>query len=385
MKKLRTEEEAFQRMLEGNSRAPSGEAEGLVKLVRALERGRTEQTGPAADFQSVLRRKILAEAERTVAMASWRVRAAYWLDEKNKVWRRSFRMVTATGLAASLMLGSGAMFASSNSATPADGVRYMFDRAGEAVREAATRGSVPRGFLEMEFARERLDEVETMAANRIEVPEHYERALGDMDNNTLDATKLLVTAARDGAGVGPLEKLSAFTIIQRQRLENLLLDKALPAAAVPAARDSVEILLRVGDRVGAVIAGCPCPSNPLEVTPTGTTGPTGEPNGVGCSCDQGGSVGSGGTRGGGTHGGGNHNNDNDDKGKPPVDEPPADEPILPIDIPGTDVDNEIDQLIQDLLENGIPGVPMPPVPVPSLPAIPSLVPSALPSIHTPAL
>jgi hypothetical protein len=386
MKRLRTEEEAFQRMLEGDSATPKSEAEGLVKLVRALERGRPEQTGPAFDFQSVLRRKIVAEAERTVAMASWRIRAAYWLDEKNKVWRRSFRMVTATGLAASLLLGSGAMFASANSATPADGVRYAFDRAAEAVREAATRGSVPRGYLKMDLARERLDEIETMAADRVEVPEYYERALGDMDNNTLDATKLLVIAARDGAGLAPLRKLSAFTQIQRRRLENLLTDRALPAAVVPSARDSVEILTRVGDRVGDVIAGCPCPSNPLQI-PTGAVDKSGEPSGVGCSCEQPtGSTGS--TDGtGGSHQGNNGKKNEDPETPEPPQPPVVEEPNTLPDVDGTELDDEIEEIIEDLLENGVPGVPttLPTSGLSSAPALPTLLPSALPTVHMPAL
>lgn len=383
MKKLRSTEEAFQKMLEGEPATPGTQAEGLVKLVKALERGRPELPGPAPDFSTVLRRKLVAEAERTVARAAWRVRAAYWLEEKNKVWRRSFRMVTATGLAAFMLLGSGAMFASANSATPADGVRYAFDRAAEAVRETATRGSVPRAYLKMEFARERLAEVETMAAAHVEESEHYERALGDMDNNTLDATKLLVTAVRDGAGIKPLERLSAFTVIQRQRLAALISDKAIPAAAMPAARDSIEILARVGDRVGAVLLGCPCPSNPLQI-PTGAARvATGEPTGVGCACEQ--PTGSGGSAGGNNAGGSNGGSGNPGPEPDPGDpQPPVEDPNTLPDVPGVTLDDDIEEIIEDLLNNGVPGVPTP-EPLPTLTPLPTALPTGLPTVPGPAL
>lgn len=386
MKRTRTEEEAFQQMLEGEVGPAAGEAEGLVKLVRALERGRPEISGPAPDFASVLRRRIVAEAERTVAAASWRVRAGLWLEEKNKVWRRSFRMVTATGLAAFMLLGSGAMFASANSATPADGIRYAFDRAAEAVRESATRGSVPRGYLKMEFARERLDEVETMAGSHVTESEHYERALDDMDGNTLDATKLLVSAARDGAGLAPLRKLSAFTAIQRQRLENLINDRALPAAVVPAARGSVEILARVGSRVDDVIAGCPCPSNPLQIPTGSVSAGTGS---VGCACEeQTGSTGGGNNNGGSNNGGSNNGGNNNNGGGDPTVKPPVvEDPNTLPDVPGTDVDDELEELLEDLLENGVPGVPTTdPIPTTLPTALPAAsVPVAAPPIHTPTL
>lgn len=359
------DEELFQRMLEGGAGAPDREAEALVKLAQALERRRPSLPGPAPDFQAVLRRRILVEAQRTVDRASLRVRAEHWLEEKNKAWRRSFRLVTATGLAAMMLLGTGVMFASANSATPADGFRYMFDRAAEAAHEAATRGAIPRALLKLDNATERLDEATVMGRRGVEDVDLYQVVFDDMDADTVDATELIVDAVRAGAGAAPLERLARFTGVQRERLEGLLTDRVLPDGAIPAARDSIEVLLRVGDRVGAIIAGCPCPSNPLQVSPTGAAGPV--PGGVACSCEQpSGDGGSGsGTDGGGGDGGGT-NNDPGDPGPGPGPGPGdggGNDGLLD-GIPDTGID-AVDQLVDDLVDAVESALP---TPVPTAPS-----------------
>src|SRR5439155_9675827 len=88
-----------------------------------------------------------------------------------------------------------------------------------------------------------------------------------MDARTLDATRLLVESFRATHKTGPLNVLAQFATAQRHGLE-VLIDR-LPPAARPPARDSIDILQRVSDRVVGIMGGCLCPANPLlpQVSP----------------------------------------------------------------------------------------------------------------------
>ncbi|HVL91377.1 MAG TPA: DUF5667 domain-containing protein [Actinomycetota bacterium] len=279
MSNNRFDEEAFARMLEGAQVPHDIKADRMKSLVAAIERARPASTLDPA-FASALRDKltadiaVVAEAEKA-ARVSWRTRAAIWMQAKNDSWRRSLRVVAATGMAALMLGGTSAAFASAHDALPGQW-NYGLKRFTESAQLSVTRGPLARGNAKLDAARTRLDEIRSLAAAGNDEASLYVATFGDMDHATIEASELLVEASRLGAGLVPLETLASFTAAQRSRLEAVLID--VPPGARPAARDSLATLVLLGDRIGDIIEGCPCPGNPLEIAPAGST------SGLPCSC-----------------------------------------------------------------------------------------------------
>lgn len=359
MSNHRFDEEAFARMLEGAQAPHSIDAERMRSLVSALERARPT-TGPSPMFASALRERLAQEAgvvaeAQAAARVSLRTRAGIWMQAKNESWRRSFRVVAATGMAAMMLAGTSAAFAGSRDALPGQW-DYSLKRVAESARLAVTRGDLARGYTKLDLARTRLEEVRSLAAAGNRDATLFVAVLGDMDAATIEASELLVDASRAGAGLAPLRRLASFTASQRLRLEAVVVD--VPAGARPAARDSLATLVLLGDRVQNVIEGCPCPGNPLEVVSSTGTGPSGLP----CSCDSP-SIGGPGT-----------------PGDPGTDEEPAPQPTggtgAPAPqpssgtdlLPGTDVDDPVNDTVDevnDILDGlGLPTVDPSPLPLP---------------------
>lgn len=354
------DEEAFAKMLEGAQTPHDIQAERMRALVSAIEKARPA-SGLNPAFASALREKltadaaVLVEAERA-ARVSWRVRAAIWMQAKNEAWRRSLRVVAATGMAVLMLGGTSAAFASAHNALPGQW-NYGLKRFSESAQMSVKRSPLARGYGKLDAARTRLIEVRALAAaGNDEVP-LYISTLGDMDAATIDASKLLVEASRTGAGIAPLKSLASFTGAQRARLEAVLVD--VPPGARPAARDSLATLVLLGDRIGDIIEGCPCPGNPLELSPAGST------SSLPCGCEAPG-TGTGSGRG--------------NEGSQPGDEPqaqpsgpgtPEPQPAGPGTdlVPGTDADDPVNDTvdqINDILDGlGLPQTSPPPAPVPS--------------------
>ncbi|MGH2671103.1 MAG: DUF5667 domain-containing protein, partial [bacterium] len=175
------DEEAFARMLQG-AEAPVGlEARRMAALVAALERARPVFAGPT--FAPALRERIVVEAERAARIPLLdRLRIAW--DVRNEAWRRSFRVITATGLAAMMLLGTGAAMASARNALPNEW-SYPLKRAQEGARLAVTRGPLQRGLLQLELAATRLDEALALAAADVSNSGLYIDTLNDMDSSTI--------------------------------------------------------------------------------------------------------------------------------------------------------------------------------------------------------
>jgi hypothetical protein len=192
-----------------------------------------------------------------------------------------------------------------------------------------------------------------------------------MDARTLDATELLVEVYRDTGDLAPLGRLTRFATAQRQGLE-VIIDN-LPAGARPPARESIEILERVAERVTGIMGGCICPANPLlpGITPpdlggdgTGTAGP---PQAPACPCNE--------FRGEDDPIAGGPDGDEPPADEPPTDEPPTtpptDDPDAPIDLPelpivGDEVDDAVNDLIDEILKPLEPIVGPSPLPTISL-------------------
>ncbi|HEX9697499.1 MAG TPA: DUF5667 domain-containing protein [Actinomycetota bacterium] len=362
MSNHRIDEEAFAKMLESAQAPRDIEAKRMRALVSAIEKARPSATSMNPAFATALRERltsaaqILEEAEQA-ARVSWRVRAGIWMRAKNDSWRRSFRVVAATGMAVLMLGGTSAAFASAHNALPGQW-NYGLKRFSESAHLSVTRGAEARGDAKLDAARTRLDEVRRLAAAGNDDAALYVATLGDMDAATIDASELLVQASRDGAGIGPLLRLASFTSAQRARLESVVVQ--VPPGARPAARDSLATLVLLSDRVAGIIDGCPCPGNPLEIAPAGST------TGLPCSCEQPGTR----TPGGGT--------DEPQAGLEPTPEPSGGQQTPPpgSEDPGTDVvsGTELDDPVNDAVDDindvldglGLPTIGPSPLPTPTL-------------------
>jgi len=262
------DEQAFAEMLEGLRQDAPRDLARLAKLASAMEHVRP-MPGPAPDFRAALRNRIVAEA---AVSRSWLDRFAEAWEVRNAAMRRNFKMVFATAVAAIVLLAGGSVFAVAAKSVPGDW-DYFAKRLHEDARLLVTRANVPRAYLEMDFARERLDEMKILIIRGKQNADPYFVDLNDMDARTLDAARLLVTAFRQTHQSAPLHKLASFAAAQRNGLE-VLIDR-MPPAVRPPARDSIDILQRVSDRVVGIMGGCLCPANALLPQVTPESGPPG--------------------------------------------------------------------------------------------------------------
>jgi uncharacterized protein DUF5667 len=367
--KVNREESAFASLLEGMTEEAPAEVAKLAALARALEHARpVTGVAPAPAFRNSLRNRLVAEA---AVRRPWLERTLERWTERNAGYRRSFKFVFANAVAAVVLLAGGSMFAVADTAVPGDGL-YFAKRMHENARLLVTRSAEPRGYLQLELSRERLEELRELVSRGERNAAPYFTALNDMDARTLDATRLLVQVYGKTRNRLPLDRLTQFAVAQRLGLEVLL--ERMPPTVRPPARDSIDILTRVTDRVTGIVGGCLCPANPLVPGTSPPAGPTGEvgsssntPQGPLCPC-------------------GRIRGDNPPRGPngavpPPSDEPPPEEPPadpridvnLP-DIPGTNVDNTVNGIIDevleeidDLLDELLPSIPTPAVTLPPLP------------------
>jgi len=369
MKKPTRDEQAFAELLEGMHTEAPRQLARMAALADALQHARPT-TGPAPAFRNALRNRLVAE---TAVRRPWfeGVRSG-WI-ERNARMRRSFRFVFANAVAAAMLLAGGSIMAVAQDSVPGDW-DYFAKRLHEDARLLVTRAPEPRADLQMQLARTRLNEVRELI-NRSETNiEYYTTSLNDMDFRTLDATKLLIGVYGDTADRIPLDRLIKFADAQRQGLEVLV--AKLPAGARPQARDSIDILERVSERVTGIMGGCLCPANPLvpgqnppavggDAGGNGTAGPQAplcpcadfrgddepdeDPSAIGDPADPG--------------------------TTPPPPTPPTDDPDAPIDLPelpivGDDIDDIVNDLIDEVLEPLEPIVGPTPLPTISVPPLP---------------
>jgi hypothetical protein len=357
------DEQAFAELLDGLRQDAPRDVARLARMAQALEHVRPS-TGPAPDFRNTLRNRLIAEA---AIKRSWIDRAAEKWTEKNLKLRRSFRFVFVSGVAAAVLLAGGVVFASSENAVPGDW-NYFAKRAHESAQLWITRAPEPRAYLQMDLARERLNELRTLINRGSNQESSYFSALNDMDARTLDATRLLIGVYGRSHKSFPLDRLAQFAVAQRHGLE-VLVDR-LPPGARPAGRDSIDILRRVTDRVTGIIGGCLCPANPLlPRVSSGTTVPSTDSKTEVplCPCDQ--------FR--GEDSSGQALPDNGSTNPPPADEVPAPEDPEPTSPPSvgdtvTDTVNDtadtVTDTVNDLIDEALEGTPLDPI-VPPIPPL----------------
>lgn len=351
-------EDAFAAMVEGSETIVLDEVVPLAKLANAMASG-AQRSLPAPAFRYQLRSTLIAQAEN--GEAGWlKARAA----SLNARMRRSLRFVGATGIAASLMLGSGAALAAARNAVPGDGL-YGLKRAHERAQHWASSG-VARGTLDLRFARTRLREVRHLATEKNPRVPLYVGALDDMDAETIEGTTILIDEFRAHGTRNALQRVVAFSKRQASDLAGLM--NLVPVGARAAMEDSLDVAQRAGRRVELVLQGCPCPSNALEQQPASGTG-----TGVGCGCSSptsGASDPATGQTGTSQPGG----DTTPGPGPQPSPQPDGSFTDQIPDVPGTDVDDQIKDIVDPLVPT-----PSPTLPIVDPSGLPTDLPTALPT------
>jgi hypothetical protein len=367
-----SEVDTFAALLEGLPIEAPEEVRSLVTVAAALEPAHRPMPDPAFRFQ--LRNQLIdiASGRKTVG-----ARARNRFVAINERMRRNLRVLVSTGLAAAILAGGGATLAAASSALPGDAL-YPVKLFRESAQLAVSSGA-SEGLKRLTFARTRLHEIQGLEERGTRDPALYIATLDRMDSLTQTGSTLLIDAVRHGAKPAILHRINGFATVQQQDLQALL--SSMPAGALPAARDSLVVLQLVTRTVGNVLSGCPCnpPSNPLIPQAAGPKSSSNQS--VACSCTQtSGSVsgGNGNTPGGNpTTGGGAVGG-----GSGPPQAPgttPQTKPTTPIDqvpdIPGTNVDNQVKGLIDQVLTTPLPTKSVPTLlpstsPLPSVPGVP---------------
>ncbi|TML77230.1 MAG: hypothetical protein E6G04_09030 [Actinobacteria bacterium] len=319
-----SDEDTFAALLEGLPIEAPSELGALVAVAAALEPARLPV--PDASFRYQLRNELLDIAS---GHRSFGARSRDRFVAINERMRRSLRVVVSTGLAAAILAGGGATFAAASNALPGDAL-YPVKLFRESVQLAVSSGE-SEGLKRLQFARTRLREIKGLEARGSRNADLYIATLDRMDSLTL------------------------------------------PAGAIPAARDSLVVLQLVSRTVNSVLSNCPCnpPSNPL--IPQSGTG-TSSNQAVQCTCDQTSSassqLGSNGTSNGGTATSGNGNTKQGTQPQSPQASPSSPIDQLVPDVPGTNADNQVKGLIDQLLQAS-------PTPLPTIQPSP-LQPTQLP-------
>src|SRR5947207_872973 len=255
---------------------------GYVRLGTALPHTSAALSGPSTDFRDSLRAMLVATAERDGIGATAVDSDAPEIGKRARVSQpvvgsKRARGAILVGLAAGTLALSG-MSAASTDAMPGDAL-YGMKRSTESARLALAGSDVSRGQLYLDFARNRLDEAESVGGGGTGLA----TMLDDMDNETRAGTRLLTTLAASRREHGPLDLIDGFVHTQQTRLIQLgdsarvlqslaLLDRiALRSAGL---RSNLSCTAEATDDLGPVTPACK--GNPGGTrgggAPAGTTG-----------------------------------------------------------------------------------------------------------------
>ncbi|MDX6216588.1 MAG: hypothetical protein QOG99_2172 [Frankiales bacterium] len=295
---------------------------GLATRLRALAPALDALAVPRADFRAALRQRLVAvasiQAAAPVPYAEPLARpktleAAVSWSQSRKAQRRIG--VTAGAMASIVALtGIGVAATRSLPGQPFYGVK----RVGEGFQLDLASGDTAKGTKHLEFAATRLREVKALAHHdgslSLGAPGHPTAAglafggstdsriaatLKDFDSETRAGTALLTKVYDKTGKPAPLRIITSFTKEQTSRLSALL--PALPAAVVPQAQSSLDLVTKVGSDATDLLAVGTCsgscypgnagPQLPTQPAPApGATASASQPtdsNGVpDCGCGQ---------------------------------------------------------------------------------------------------
>lgn len=290
----RTEKERIEelaRLLDGEpTERGSSEAQKLLVLAAAVRDNAPEPARPTPAFRAELRAQLVEQIEASQVSALDRLRDAVW--QRTARWRHSAKLATASATA-SLMLGTAGAAALSQSALPGD-LLYDLKQATESVRLTLASGDVETGRLQLELARERLEEIVegTRGPDRLTASQVID-GLTEMDERTEVGADHLLGAFDRTRVATLLEDLRAFTASQRAELTAAVDD--LPLAAVPFADRSFELLRRIDVQAALSSAACDCAglegaidrATRASATTGGVTAPGAGPAAPACDCTDG--------------------------------------------------------------------------------------------------
>lgn len=255
----------------------------LVALASALEPVGATPVLPDARFRYGLRARLIEMATERPPL---RARVAAAMAERSTRMRRSLRVVTATGVAAMMLLVAGATMVAAQDALPGD-VTYSAKLAQESVSLWTVSGA-NEGLHKLNFGRRRLGEIRGLTERGADRRDLYTDTLNRMDALTIDATALILAGGADARSA--IERLSNFAAVQASDLSALL--ERLPPAVRPAARDSLGVIESAGAKADAVLDGCEvCPGDAPTDADAAPPHPTAgsAPAGSNCSlCGRGG-------------------------------------------------------------------------------------------------
>ncbi|GHJ46264.1 hypothetical protein Cs7R123_36060 [Catellatospora sp. TT07R-123] len=194
---------------------------------------------PDATFKRDLRAQLIATAQRE----GIGVTARPEVDDRRSTagWsartgRARARGAIVVGIAAGTLALSGVSVASGD-AIPGDTL-YGVKRSTEKAQLALAGSDLSRGRLYLEFARTRLQE-----AHAVRGAEGFTDALRDMDGDTRQGIKMLLTSAIERGDTGALDSVDRFVGDQRMLVAQLLDD------ATGTGRDKVTDSLRLLDQI----------------------------------------------------------------------------------------------------------------------------------------
>ncbi|OLT13387.1 hypothetical protein BJF78_03385 [Pseudonocardia sp. CNS-139] len=222
---------------------PRGEADGvttakLPPLGEEQTEGRPSGGGPRTLSPSVGAPRTGRRSRHSVAnRPEGRARTA---RRPAPSLRRRVLVVGAAALV--VMLGlTGGGFVASRDALPGDNL-YALKRAGESAELAFTFDEAARAQRHLQFAANRLTEVEQMVARGEQTadPAAFSTAISEFDTSTGEGSRLLLGAAEDTGQTAELDTLHSWAAQQSERLTELR--PALPEPAAVTADGSIQLL-----------------------------------------------------------------------------------------------------------------------------------------------
>jgi hypothetical protein len=228
---------------------------------------------PDAAFRAATRARLVAMAAVRQPIPAQRSRLASLRSSRTATaaparWRR--RLTAGLAGATLSMTAVAAMAAVASNARPGDAL-YGLKRGTEATQLALASDST-RGQTLLEFARTRLDELQTLGAGSS--PDLALQTLHTMDSQTTAGAAWLDGRSVSTSSVVPLDTLTTWAAKQSTSLRALA--PQLPAAASSAATTSLHLLSGVTTRAAGLRTALTCPTGP-SVTGTDALGPVPSP------------------------------------------------------------------------------------------------------------